>query len=375
MKVGGLALRLAVKSWARVALLAGLVAVSLVILLVVTELARLSSDGLDEAVAADVGREGTFSVGLSDISSLDQREVTDALLDVAASFGDPAPSLITSYGALRLDCPPLDTLGTHDVFFVRTAGGATWDFPYGTGLPDGSALCFDGLQVPERGVYLPPTGAQERWGSGLYLRPEYEPVVRSATVGPVRLTMSVVTGDPRAANALRAAAQRATAPLLSRAGITPADEPWVVRTDRAGELSAASRGVRAIYSAIGWGVVLLAGVGILITQLVITRSRMWLFGLARALGARPHEVVLLVLGESVLALAGGAVGAVALGIAAGPLVSSLSQEYFDVPARLWDPSNAAALGGALLVMLLVANVAPARRALAAEPLDTLEGRA
>lgn len=374
MRTSGLALRLALGSRARILLLAALVAVSLVILLVVMELARLSSDGLDDAIAADVGLEGTFAIDLPDVTSLDTDAVTTALVGVAARSGDSAPTVTTGLPAVALDCPPFESLGTVALVIVRDVHGYAVPLPYGEGVPDESALCFDGLKIPGDGVYVPGLVEQQRWGTGLFVRPEYEPVLRSATTGPVRLSVSVVTGDAGRESALRNDAEATLAPMLARAGLGSGDGPTIMRTDHADELTSASRGVRAVYAAIGWGVVALAGVGILVSQLVIVRQRMWLFGLSRALGARWHHVLVLVLGEAALAVGLGAVGAVALGVAAGPLVSSLSQEYFGVPARLWDTGNAGAFVGALAMILVLAGALPARRALRADPLDTLEGR-
>lgn len=140
------------------------------------------------------------------------------------------------------------------------------------------------------------------------------------------------------------------------------------------ELTSASEGVRVVYRAIGWGVVLLAGVGILVVQLVIVRGRMWLFGLARALGARAGHVVVLVLGESVVAVLLGGLGAAALALTTQPWISRLSQEYFDAPAELWNAQSATTFSVALAGILILSSALPVRRALAADPLDTLEGR-
>ncbi len=373
MRSASLALRLALKSWPRVALLATLVAVSLVILLVVTELARLSSDDLDQAIASDVGQEGTFSIVVTDVSALDTTRTRDTLTRLAHRFGATEVSVALAYPSLALDCPPFESLGSAPVNVVRDEQGRSWPFDYGN-LSDESSLCFQGWTIPGDGLYIPSRNQQARWGTGLYVRPEYEPLLRSATTGEIEMSVSLVVGLAATDKQIEEAARDALRDDLSRTGLAVENVVSVARTDRSGELTSASEGVRVVYRAIGWGVVLLAGVGILVVQLVIVRGRMWLFGLARALGARAGHVVVLVLGESVVAVLLGGLVAAALALTTQPWISRLSQEYFDAPAELWNAQSATTFSVALAGILILSSALPVRRALAADPLDTLEGR-
>lgn len=378
MRTFALALKLALASWQRVALLAALVALSLLILLVVAELSRLSSSNLDDAIVADVGHEGTFSIELFDIEDLDSPPLTTALVELAQELGDPAPTVFSTYPPITFDCPPLEGMGEGPVVFAKDAAGHAWPLPYGTGFErvsdDTVSLCFAGWKIPLTGVYVPSGDEQGRWGSGLFVKPEYEPLVRAATTGRVSLNVSLVAGRGATPGTVRIAVLDKLRDLHTRAGLDVDSNVTVIRTDQADELGAASEGVRFVYQLIGWGVVLLAAAGILTVQLVIVRGRMWLFGLSRALGGRRAHVVILVISESVIAVLLGGSFAVATSFLATPAAAALSQEYFGTPAQLWSGESGQTFTLAVIAMLALAAAPPVRRALTADPLDTLEGR-
>lgn len=378
MRTFALALKLALASWQRVALLASLVALSLLLLLVVAELSRLSSNDLDDAIAADVGHEGTFTVEVFDTEDLDLTQLTTTLVGLARELGDPAPRIVTTYPPIAFDCPPLEGMGSGSVVFAKDTGGHAWPLPYGSGFNQVSgakaALCFAGWKIPLAGVYLPSSDEQALGSSGIFVRPEYEPLVRAATTGRILLNMSVVAGRAATAGSVRTAALDELRDLHLEAGLDVDSNVGVVRTDQSDELGPASEGIRFVYQFIGWGVVLLAAAGILTVQLVIVRGRMWLFGLARALGGRRSHIVILVLSESVVSVVLGGAFAVAASVFASPGVSALSQRYFGTPAQLWGNGSGQTFALAVVAMLVLAAVPPVRRALTAAPLDTLEGR-
>jgi putative ABC transport system permease protein len=112
----------------------------------------------------------------------------------------------------------------------------------------------------------------------------------------------------------------------------------------------------------------LAAVGVYGVMALVVSERSREVGLRLALGARPAQIVRLVLGEAgTLALAGIGVG-LALAIAGAPV---MAHSLFGIEAR--DVGTFAAIPAVLLVVALLAAIVPARRAMRVDPIVTLRG--
>jgi putative ABC transport system permease protein len=110
----------------------------------------------------------------------------------------------------------------------------------------------------------------------------------------------------------------------------------------------------------------LASVGIYSVLSYIVRGRTREIGIRSALGARPLDVLQMVIGEGMRpTLVGIAIGAVAA-LGSAKLLEKL---VFGVSAT--DPLTLATVGGTLAAVALVASLIPAYRASRIEPLDAL----
>ena len=164
------------------------------------------------------------------------------------------------------------------------------------------------------------------------------------------------------AGAIIAALRRAAAaidPLL------PVAEPSVMTTlweeaqtpQRMGAMVAALFGVSGL---------LLAALGTygVLAYLVSARARE--FGIRQALGARPRDVLAMVMRDGVALVAGGLVAGAGLSLAAVRALQSVTTEVAGVPAALpW------AVGGALVAAALIASLVPARRATRVPPIEVM----
>jgi ABC-type antimicrobial peptide transport system permease subunit len=121
-----------------------------------------------------------------------------------------------------------------------------------------------------------------------------------------------------------------------------------------------------ISSLFGVSGLLLAALGTygVLAYLVSARARE--FGIRQALGARPKDVLAMVVRDGVvLAVIGLAAGS-GLSLAAVRALRSVTTEVAGVPAVLpW------AVGGALVAAVLVASLVPARRATRVQPVEVM----
>jgi predicted permease len=199
-------------------------------------------------------------------------------------------------------------------------------------------------------------------------RPEmYRPHTQFRFGGPDASGVSAMTwvvrtdADPLAATGYARAAIRAVDPSLGISDIATMDQVLADATsDR--------RLNMLLFLLLGGLALALATIGIYGVVAYSVTQRTHEIGVRMAIGARPADVVRMVLGEGGrLAMAGVALGS-ALAIAGARLIRGL---LFDVSAT--DPLTFAAVAAGLLAVALVASYVPARRATRVDPLVALRG--
>jgi putative ABC transport system permease protein len=121
-----------------------------------------------------------------------------------------------------------------------------------------------------------------------------------------------------------------------------------------------------LFLAFGGLALVLAGSGLFGLAAYTTQGRTREIGLRVALGARPRDVLRLVLGQSLGLVAAGLTLGLALTVLAGRL---LAAQLFGV--RPSDPWNLLAVAGVLVLTALLASHLPARRALRVDPVTAL----
>ncbi len=368
--------RLSTKSKLKVILLSVLVAVSTTVFLAVSELSRVSSEGLDEAIARDVGQTGTYLIELNSGLGLNTGTLSRRLTEAVAPFAATSPIMIDVLPAVVPECPPFQQIGAQPVLVLRDAAGDPIRLPFGDDLPVDTELCFAGQVIPAEAIYLPDEAEQARWGSGLAVAVRYEHLVTLATTDPVTYRFTVTTG--RRTDLQDAITRAVTSHLTDdarRYGVEIDDTVFVRRVDSGESIRDASVGIRKVYAFIGWGVLLLGGLGLLIAETIVVRDRMWFFGLARAVGAHSLQIALLVVIDVLQVVVIGTLLALGATVAFQPAVDQFAHDAFQVHVRLIRPSVAPALILGELVVLLLAATYPAMLAIRQDPLDVLEPRA
>ncbi len=377
MRVASVALRFAWSAKTRTLLLSLLVAVGMSVLLIVTELSRVSSLGLDDAIAQDAGRTGTYTVSITTDLGLEMRDLAARVDAAVKPFAAAPPRMIEVLATVKPECPPYDALGQQPILVLRDMSARPVGLPFGTGLPSDTRLCLGGQEIPASALYLPTSAEQRTWASGLFVQAQYADVARLTSTAPPSFKFSVITERTAdAQDALTTAITQALSTDAARFGTHLSDKITVVRVDQGAGIRSASQGVTLVYQIIGWGVLLLAGLGLLVAELIVVRQRMWFFGLARAIGARSRHIATLVLVDVLLVLATGTGLALLTLTLAEPAVAEFARQAFAVDAELIHPSTIPTiiLGG--LGILLLAGGLPAARATRHDPVDVLEaGRA
>lgn len=355
-------------------LLSSLIAISMLIFLVVTELSRASSDSLGEAIDQDLGWTGTYRVEVNPGLNL-TRERTVVLVKKAVADELTRPMLVAEMlPPTKPECPPLKALGELTPYVILE-GAAPEDPSASDTIPTQGDLCLGGLTVPREAI-RPVTKPEGRLlGAGIVLDQTYMRLVKLTSIEPSRLVFVLTTGkDEDVTDQVQATLQRQFASEISMAGLTPSQAFVTGRVDSGSRVRAASNGVSAVYLLIGWGVLLIGGLGILVSELIVLRDRTWFFGLTRAVGAKRSDVAHMVLMDITLVLAGGVALALVGGVLTQPAVSGLGREAFNVDLQLLRPAALIQLFLGVAAMLIVAGAYPAWRATRLDPLDVLERR-
>ncbi len=232
-----------------------------------------------------------------------------------------------------------------------------------------------GLVVPHTSVREATKLEDATFDTSIVIDPLYEPVLRLARPSSVQYTVVITTGreadqTDELRNALMSAFDRASA----LASIDPVNSVVVTRTDSGDSVRSASVGIRLVYGLIGWGVLVIGGIGVLVAELIVLRDRTWFFGLSRAVGARRWNVAWLVIADILIVLAAGLACAVLVILASAPWVSSFGRTAFEVRLQILRWSALPSLAAGLAFILALGGAYPAWRSTRLDPLDVLERR-
>ena len=355
----------------RLVLLVALMTVAFVVRTVVDELSRISADGLDSAITAESGQEGTYRITLDDDLGLGPQQLHSELEAALERYAPDGIVMTELFPPVQIDCPPLEALGAQSLLVVT--GGPTDErkIPYGSGFTGEATICLGGLSIPLDAAYLPNPAEIERWALGVVIRPEYRQVAWLSSTEPISYVFTAVTGDPGIAEVLAQAVTERLTPFAELHG-TELEPIFAQRIDAGDQIRRASSGIRLIYRLIGWGVVVLAGLGLLVAELIIVRDRMWFFGLLRALGARRRHIGALVLFDIAGVLVISITLAAIVTLVAEPTASSFTTDAFGTASDLFRASAIPANIAAGMAVLCIAGLAPALRATRHDPLSVLE---
>lgn len=373
-RVLSLSMKLARASKVRLALSTILIGVAMVVFLIVSELSRASSTGLDNAIADDAGDLGSYAVEFEHTFGLETDEfVRTVLTSLKPLAGQPMTYAVTS-PHVASECPPYEALGPVRFIVVYDEDGQPRQLPFGNGLPVETVICLSGQRVDVDSIYAPTDPDMGRWGAGLFISARFAPALALTSNEPITYRFVVVTGKRDGQrDAIIERLRISLADTAARFGTTIDDTTVnMVRLDDGDSLRAASDGIRLVYDIIAWGVLALAGLGLLVTQLIVVRDQLWFFGLVRTLGARPFHLAAIVILDVALAVMGGLVAALVLGAVAQPLASDFARSAFDLDADLLNPSVIPRLTGAAMLALVLASAWPVLRAVRQDPLDVLE---
>lgn len=356
-----------------------LIAVGVSVFLVVSELSRASTDSLDQAISEDLGLRNQYTLSFNSDLGISPEELRARTRRAVDRLGPRTVSFVDLLPPTRPACPPYAQQGVVPVYVLRTATGSLARFSgHATGPAgvDGRFdLCLGGQVVPARALRRTTAAEERAFGGGLVIDGAYEPLVQLASPLPTRIACVVqFGGDADRADDLRDALGREFDQTLAQVGTTRDQQITVARADDGAQVRAASDGVRLVYAIIGWGIVLIVGLGILVTQLVVLRDRTWLLGLARAVGARKNDIAMLVAVDVILMLAVGFGAAVLLCLGLQPMVSSFGQQTFQVQLQLVRWGVAPSLLAAVLLTLAVGAGYPMLKAIRLDPVEVLERR-
>jgi hypothetical protein len=373
MRTLSLALRFAWAGRLKVLLLTLLVAVAMTVVVGVSELSRVSTSGLEGAIAEDVGLTGTYLVTLESDFGLMQADLAQRVGGALENWASRPIELVTAYPAVQAECPPFEELGPQPLMVLTDTDLRPMPLDFGRDLPVDTEICFGGQVIPSSSIYVPSRAEQLRWTSGLLIDQDYERVASLSANSPVRYTFSLVTGF--AEDQQRAISNDVADALgedAARFGVGASDLVTVSRVDQGASIRQASEGIQIVYSLIIWGVLILGGLGLLIVELIVVRERMWFFGLARTLGATTRHVAGLVLADVALIVLLGTGLAFVLASALQPVAADLASQAFGVDVQLISPAVLPQVLAGCLLILVVAGGIPAAKASRKDPLDVLE---
>jgi hypothetical protein len=355
---------------------------AMTVFLIVAELSRASSYGLNQSIATEAGQTGTYDVEFSTTSGMDPQALAARVTPVLLRYSSRRPVLIEMVPQIPLDCPPGQTLGSASLLFVRDSDGRLLERSPGNRLPDGTRVCLAGQEISSSAVRQPTQSELFDWlgvtpgvsSPALIVEGTYERLALLNAEQPADLTFAIVTGQQGDESAsIEGALDQAFGSLSVTYGQAPTFQ--VERRDTFQAVRQAASGVDLVYSIIAWGVLALGALGLLVAEIIIVRDRSWFFGLARAVGARSAHIATLILIDILLVLAAGTALALLLVLALQPFAAAFAQNTFQVTGvRFLRLSTVPQLILGEMVILIMAGLYPALKAVRQDPLDVLEPR-
>jgi predicted lysophospholipase L1 biosynthesis ABC-type transport system permease subunit len=356
-------------------LLVILVSVGVLVFLAVTELSRSSTEGLDRALDSDLGAAGTYKVEMQSSLGLTLDELIPLVQAGVKSVETKPMRVVEVLPDVRTECPP-SAKGSVRTYVLRDAKGRALPLSSSFKGPAQEHLCLAGLAV-DRTAFRALTRAEERvlGDGGLIANPAFEHLIRLTSAGSAKYVFIVTTGGSQdMSSTITASVSPFLAEAEARSSMAPGTALVVSRVDPQSAVRSASDGIKLVYLLIGWGVLLIGGLGVLVAELIVLRDRTWFFGLARAVGARKSDIALLVLADIVLVLLAGFLSAFAIVVASQPAIESFGRTAFATHLSLLRAGTWPQLIAGAALMLTVGGAYPAWRATKLDPLEVLERR-
>jgi hypothetical protein len=372
-RIALLAVRFNWASKARFVLLTLVVAVGMTVFLLISELSRVSSEDLDEAIAQDLGATGTYLVDIQSHFGLGPDGLRDRVTTALRPFEGSRTLMLEVLPPLPVDCPPSATLGEQAVMIVQKAEARAVDLPLGGGGSPDAGICLGGQQIDPSEIHVLNEREQLTWGPGVLVSDRFERVaVLSTNDAPTYRFVMLTDRQANEQEQIASALQQALGIAATRFGLDQGEAVAVQRLDSAEEIRRASAGVKLVYSIIAWGVLILGGLGLLVAEMIVVRDRTWFYGLSRAVGGRSTHIIGLILADVVLVLLAGTALAGVLVAALQPAAASFARDTFQVGVRLLQPDTVPRLFVGELIVLILAGLMPALKATRQDPLDVLE---
>lgn len=349
-----------------------LIGISVVIFLVVSSLSDASTVQLDRAVTSTVGAPGTYAIDLpSELGVESQAAANEIAQRIRRLMPSARLGLVQRVDGVTTGCPGEADEGS--VTIVALGGDA---MP-ALGPPKTGMFCLSAAVMPAGSLYSAPEALRGFWGEGAVAVDPW--VLRQLALGSSdaqrSVTVAVVTGSAHDQTPdIAGVADEVVAVAATTQGLGKTLRANVSRVGGDERLQRASDGIKAVYSLIGWGVLLLAGLGILVSQMIVLKGRSWFYGLARAFGAYPRDVLAMVVSEVAVLLVGGAGLAAILVSIFNESIVAFGRQTLEVDLSLTSGADVPELALGLVSILLVGAGYPAWSASRIDPLEVLEGQ-
>lgn len=351
-----------------------LVAVSIVIFALVSELSRVSQEGMDDAITRDTGLRGSYTVAFDVGLQMTQRQQYTAIMQIAGAMHLSLWGYFEELPEVQSECPPFEQVGKQQLRVLWKAPGVPFGLPYGHISGIDTEWCINGQHIPASALFLADSDERSIYGDRLYISPYYRNLILLNTLGPANTVYTVVSGnDDDITEELRQAAIAVATPAAQAVGADAEAGTMVARKDRLGQnVKDAAAGAAITYGVIGWGVIILAALALLVMQTSYVRQRMWFYGLVQSLGASNSRIAALLLIDGAAIIAAGAAVAVGLLWLGEGTIRDFAKSAFGVDAHVLSGALIPRLAIGIVLILAIATTAPLAIALRRDPLAVLE---